>query len=80
MSEIIPPAPNSLPPLSFLLPSLSEEILDKVKDSAGVYIVPAFSGLYAPYWKHDAQGYVAMETTLATCQFEYHCIVQKSIP
>src|SRR6202012_5453281 len=25
----------------------------------GVYFVPAFSGLYAPYWKHSARGVIA---------------------
>jgi len=29
-----------------------------VASSAGVYFVPAFSGLYAPYWQTDARGYV----------------------
>jgi glycerol kinase len=28
-------------------------------DSAGVYIVPAFSGLFAPYWRSDARGIIA---------------------
>jgi len=27
-----------------------------VKDNGGIYFVPAFSGLYAPYWKSDARG------------------------
>ena len=27
-----------------------------VDDNGGVYFVPAFSGLYAPYWKDDARG------------------------
>jgi glycerol kinase len=29
------------------------------EDSAGVYIVPAFSGLFAPHWRSDARGIVA---------------------
>ncbi|KAL2917144.1 Glycerol kinase [Polyrhizophydium stewartii] len=28
----------------------------KVSDTAGVYFVPAFSGLFAPYWRDDARG------------------------
>jgi glycerol kinase len=28
-------------------------------DSGGVYIVPAFSGLFAPYWRSDARGIIA---------------------
>ena len=27
-------------------------------DNGGVYFVPAFSGLYAPYWKHNARGVI----------------------
>ncbi len=29
---------------------------EEVKDCGGVYIVPAFSGLFAPYWRSDARG------------------------
>jgi glycerol kinase len=33
------------------------EVLAKtVEDNGGVYIVPAFSGLFAPYWRPDARG------------------------
>ncbi len=34
----------------------SEYFAKKVKDSAGVYFVPAFSGLGAPYWDMSARG------------------------
>jgi glycerol kinase len=27
-----------------------------VDDNGGAYIVPAFSGLFAPYWRSDARG------------------------
>ena len=27
-----------------------------VEDNGGIYFVPAFSGLFAPYWKSDARG------------------------
>ncbi len=33
-----------------------EELALTVEDSGGVYFVPAFSGLFAPYWKDDARG------------------------
>jgi glycerol kinase len=33
-----------------------EELAKTVKDSGGIYFVPAFSGLFAPYWKSDARG------------------------
>ncbi len=36
-----------------------EALARTVEDNGGVYFVPAFSGLYAPYWKHDARGVIA---------------------
>jgi len=36
-----------------------EELAGTVTDNGGLYIVPAFSGLYAPYWKSDARGVFA---------------------
>ncbi|HEX2965096.1 MAG TPA: glycerol kinase GlpK [Syntrophorhabdaceae bacterium] len=33
-----------------------EELARTVDDSAGIYFVPAFSGLFAPYWRSDARG------------------------
>ncbi|KTF04265.1 MULTISPECIES: glycerol kinase GlpK [Trueperella] len=33
-----------------------ETLAETVEDNGGVYIVPAFSGLFAPYWKDDARG------------------------
>ncbi|RMX56856.1 hypothetical protein pdam_00006321 [Pocillopora damicornis] len=35
-----------------------ETLAAKVESSAGVYFVPAFSGLYAPYWQTDARGVI----------------------
>ena len=34
----------------------SESFANKVEDCAGVYLVPAFAGLGAPYWDMDARG------------------------
>lgn len=34
----------------------SEYFVTKVKDSNGIYIVPAFTGLRAPYWDPYARG------------------------
>jgi glycerol kinase len=34
----------------------SEDLARKVDDAAGLYFVPAFSGLFAPYWRADARG------------------------
>ena len=36
-----------------------EPLARQVEDNGGVYFVPAFSGLYAPYWKHNARGVIA---------------------
>jgi glycerol kinase len=33
-----------------------ESLANLVEDNGGVYFVPAFSGLFAPYWKSDARG------------------------
>jgi glycerol kinase len=35
-----------------------EALARQVPDSGGVYIVPAFSGLFAPYWRSDARGII----------------------
>jgi glycerol kinase len=34
----------------------SETLARQVDDNGGVYFVPAFSGLFAPYWRSDARG------------------------
>ncbi len=36
----------------------TEEIATSVKDSGGIYFVPAFSGLFAPYWDMYARGVI----------------------
>jgi glycerol kinase len=36
-----------------------EELAESVDDNGGLYIVPAFSGLFAPYWKSNARGVFA---------------------
>jgi len=33
-----------------------EDLAKTVDDNGGIYFVPAFSGLYAPYWRDDARG------------------------
>jgi glycerol kinase len=35
-----------------------EALAKSVEDSGGIYFVPAFSGLFAPYWKTDARGVI----------------------
>ena len=33
-----------------------EDLARTVEDNGGIYFVPAFSGLFAPYWRADARG------------------------
>ena len=42
-----------------------EELAASEGDNGGVYFVPAFSGLYAPYWKANARGVIAGLTRYA---------------
>jgi glycerol kinase len=46
-----------------------EDYARKVEDSGGIYFVPAFSGLFAPYWKSDARGVIVGLTRYVT---KYH--------
>jgi glycerol kinase len=36
-----------------------EDLAKTVEDNGGIYFVPAFSGLFAPYWRRDARGVIA---------------------
>jgi len=38
--------------------SQSESLARQVQDNGGIYFVPAFSGLFAPYWRSDARGVI----------------------
>jgi glycerol kinase len=42
------------------------ELAATVEDNGGCYIVPAFSGLFAPYWRPDARGVIAGLTGYVT--------------
>jgi glycerol kinase len=42
-----------------------EELARSVADNGGVYFVPAFSGLFAPYWRDDARGAILGLTMFA---------------
>jgi glycerol kinase len=44
----------------------TETLASSVTDTAGVYFVPAFSGLFAPYWRSDARGVIVGLTRAAT--------------
>lgn len=43
-----------------------ETLARSVEDNGGVYFVPAFSGLFAPYWRNDARGVIVGLTRAAT--------------
>ncbi|GAA2097926.1 glycerol kinase GlpK [Streptomyces albiaxialis] len=43
-----------------------ETLAASVDDNGGAYIVPAFSGLFAPYWRSDARGVVTGLTRYVT--------------
>ncbi len=47
-------------------PQELDALAASVPDNGGVYIVPAFSGLFAPYWRSDARGVIAGLTGYAT--------------
>jgi glycerol kinase len=42
-----------------------EDLARTVEDNGGVYFVPAFSGLFAPYWRDDARGVIVGLTAYA---------------
>ncbi|WP_018351123.1 glycerol kinase GlpK [Longispora albida] len=44
----------------------AEEIAASVADTGGAYIVPAFSGLFAPHWRADARGVIVGLTRYVT--------------
>ena len=43
-----------------------EDLAKSVEDNGGVFFVPAFSGLFAPYWRPDARGVIVGLTRFAT--------------
>ncbi|MEW5961471.1 MAG: glycerol kinase GlpK [Chloroflexota bacterium] len=42
-----------------------EDLARTVEDNGGIYFVPAFKGLYAPYWRSDARGTIVGLTRFA---------------
>jgi len=42
-----------------------EDLAKTVSDNGGIYFVPAFSGLFAPYWRSDARGVICGMTRYA---------------
>jgi glycerol kinase len=46
--------------------SEAEALCESVDDNGGVFIVPAFAGLFAPYWRSDARGVICGLTAFNT--------------
>jgi glycerol kinase len=63
----------------------SEALAASVPDSGGVYFVPAFSGLFAPYWRSDARGVIVglsrfnTDAHLARATLEAICYQSKDV-
>ena len=56
--------------LNFFENSADVEVFAReVEDSGGIYFVPAFSGLFSPYWKSDARGVIVGMTRYSN---KYH--------
>ncbi|MFB4285438.1 glycerol kinase GlpK [Nonomuraea sp. MTCD27] len=63
----------------------SEPLARQVEDSGGMYFVPAFSGLFAPYWRADARGAIVglsrynNEAHLARATLEAICYQSRDV-
>ena len=63
----------------------SEALARQVEDSGGMYFVPAFSGLFAPYWRSDARGAIVgmsrfnTDAHLARATLESICYQSKDV-
>ncbi|QVQ52342.1 glycerol kinase GlpK [Spiractinospora alimapuensis] len=53
-----------------------EQLAHGVEDNGGVYFVPAFSGLFAPYWRSDARGAIVGLTRFANKGHLAHAVLQ----
>lgn len=47
-------------------PKESETLAASVEDTGGVYLVPAFNGLFAPHWREDSRGIIMGLTQYTT--------------
>ena len=54
----------------------TEPIAEKVGDSGGIYFVPAFSGLFAPYWDMYARGVIVGLTRYVTREHLVHATLE----
>lgn len=56
-----------------------EGLASTVPDNGGAYIVPAFSGLFAPYWESDARGVIAGLTGFVTRAHLARAVLEASV-
>ncbi|KAI9300200.1 hypothetical protein BJ944DRAFT_244422, partial [Cunninghamella echinulata] len=55
-------------------PDEINELASKVEDTGGIVFVPAFSGLFAPYWRDDARG-----TLVGITQYTNKCHIARAV-
>lgn len=65
--------------VTLLLLFLVEVLAAKVDSTHGCYFVPAFSGLFCPYWQMDARGYWTLMQYLSSLFLPKHSISRISI-
>jgi glycerol kinase len=61
--------------------SETEPLASQVGSTGDVYFVPAFSGLYAPYWQQDARGLVKTNLKLGmkeSCKIVVIMLIRKA--
>jgi glycerol kinase len=56
-----------------------EALAASVDDNGGCYFVPAFSGLFAPYWRSDARGVIAGLTGYVTKAHIARAVLEASV-
>ena len=56
-----------------------ETLAGSVDDNGGCYFVPAFSGLFAPYWRSDARGVIAGLTGYITKAHIARAVLEASV-
>lgn len=54
-----------------------ENLASSVSSTGGVYFVPAFSGLYAPYWRMDARGYYLIQKYKTISEWMFLILIQR---
>ncbi len=53
-----------------------EALASRVTDNSGVYFIPAFSGLFAPYWRNDTRGAIVGMTSYTKKGHIAHAVLE----